>query len=72
MPQRVAFWIYWQALKLVAKGCPLQPKPNSAQFQAALRSGVSGGAASSKGLGTGDGSCPVYVWREAQQWPWFL
>jgi hypothetical protein len=62
MPQRVAFWIYWQAVKLIAKGCPIYPKPS-----AAYRQRVS----SDTSIADSGAGCP-YVWRDAQQWPWYL
>jgi DUF1365 family protein len=63
MPQRVAFWIYWQAVRLIAKGCPIYPKPASSSFQLAVSSSSS---IQPSRLGV------PYVWREAQQWPWYL
>jgi hypothetical protein len=63
MPQRVAFWIYWQAVRLIAKGCPIHAKPASSSFQQAVSSGSSIQPS---------GSGAPYVWREAQQWPWYL
>lgn len=62
MPQRVAFWIYWQAVKLIAKGCPIHSKPSSE-----YRERVS---ADSTVQPSGCGA--PYVWRDAQQWPWYL
>ncbi|WIA12448.1 hypothetical protein OEZ85_012483 [Tetradesmus obliquus] len=38
MPQRVAFWIYWQAVRLIAKGCPIHAKPASSSFRPAVSS----------------------------------
>lgn len=62
MPQRVAFWIYLQAIKLVVKGCPIQPKPSN-DFRQHVTS-------TTKIQHSGQG-CP-YAWRDAQQWPWYL
>eukprot|EP00878_Enallax_costatus_P022242 GHUV01023586.1.p2 GENE.GHUV01023586.1~~GHUV01023586.1.p2 ORF type:complete len:128 (+),score=25.45 GHUV01023586.1:897-1280(+) len=62
MPQRVAFWIHWQAVKLIAKGCPIYPKPG-AEYRKTV---------SAKTTIQPNGTGKSYVWRDAQQWPWYL
>jgi hypothetical protein len=64
MPQRVALWIYWQAVKLVAKGCPVCPKPcNSFRQQLQQQEGA---------VHPRNADGELYVWRDAQVWPWYL
>lgn len=63
MPQRVAAWIYWQALVLVAKGVRVQPKPPPGSFRPDVE-GRSTLAFSGRGT--------RYAWREALAWPWYL
>lgn len=60
MPQRVALLIYWQAVKLVAKGCPVYGPPD-----VKYRGEVEQQAKNPRGT---RGS--RFVWRDAQQWPW--
>jgi hypothetical protein len=62
MPQRVALWIYWQAVRLVAKGVDVQPKPPP-DFQAAVSART--------GIAPSGSGCP-YTWRAARTWPWYL
>jgi hypothetical protein len=66
MPQRVALWIYLQAVVLVAKGCPIYPKPDGAAFK-----GRVAGEAKGRLRAVGPGGCP-FEWTDAQEWPWNL
>lgn len=61
MPQRTALWIYLQAIKLFAKGCPVFGKPHPAYREKVQQ------AASNPVSGSGE----RFVWRAAQQWPWY-
>ena len=59
-PQRVAVWIYWQAVLLLWKGVPFFGPPGQAACAAA-------GAAATHPP-TADGR--KFVWRPAAAWPW--
>ncbi|GBF99295.1 hypothetical protein Rsub_12055 [Raphidocelis subcapitata] len=88
MPHRVAFWIYWQAVVLIAKGCPVHLKPEGRDFQgraaqAATRlprigGGKGGGGGGSGGGGGGDtdgsggGGGCPFSWTDTRAWPWYL
>ena len=65
-PQRVAFWIYWQALVLLWKGVSFYgPPPTSGACS--FRPGVEahpGNAHPKSGCGR------FFVFRDAQRWPW--
>jgi len=64
MPQRLAYWIYWQAVRLVALGVPPLVPPDPA-YRARLA-----GAEAERGRG-GGGGCPRnYAWRAAAKFPW--
>lgn len=61
-PQRVALWIYWQAIVLLWKGVPFYSPP-----------GIGAGCvmAAEKDMNhprTAQGQC--FVWRSAAAWPW--
>jgi len=60
-PQRVALWIYWQAVVLLWKGVKFFPPPAAEDY----RQKVEKAAVHPK---TGDGR--YFVWRRAQGWPW--
>jgi DUF1365 family protein len=60
-PQRVAWWIYWQAVKLLWKGVRFYAPPDEAykakvEKEVADRPKLDGGA--------------VFQWRPAREWPW--
>lgn len=59
-PQRVAVWIYWHAVLLLAKGVPFFSPPTP-EYKAAA-------AAAARHPTTSDGRS--FVWRGAQKWPW--
>ena len=59
-PQRVAFWIYWQAVVLLWKGVRFFAPP-SEEYKEKVE-------AVSKHPKTGDGR--YFIWRRAQGWPW--
>jgi hypothetical protein len=64
MPQRVALWIYWQAVVLMAKGCPVCPKPpNTFRKPLAQQEGATHPL---------NAAGRLYTWRDAPQWPWYL
>lgn len=58
--QRVAAWIYWQAVLLLCKRVPFFAPPGEAYKGAA--------EAAARHPPTGDGR--RFVWRRAQRWPW--
>jgi DUF1365 family protein len=60
-PQRVAFWIYWQAVVLLWKGVRFFPPPAPEDYQKKAED-------ASKHPKTGNGR--YFVWRKAQGWPW--
>jgi DUF1365 family protein len=60
-PQRVALWIYWQAVMLLWKGVRFFPPPASEEYKEKVE-------ANSVHAKTGDGR--FFVWRRAQGWPW--
>lgn len=63
-PQRVAVWIYWQAVRLAFKGCPFYPKPSAASYQqGAARAAPSHPREAATGR--------WFVWRPTV-WPWDL
>lgn len=66
MPQRVALWIYWQAVILIAKGCPIYPKQDGAQWKGRVAEEAAGKLPGARG-----GSCP-FEWTDTQAWPWYL
>lgn len=59
-PQRVAAWIYWQAVVLLWKGVSFYPPPGDGLIEKVAKS--------SKHPRTKDGR--AFVWRGAQEWPW--
>ena len=59
-PQRVAFWIYWQALKLLWRGLHFFEPPNRQQ----RADGVKRATVPVSGCGA------QFVWRNASAWPW--
>ena len=68
MPQRVAFWIYWQAVILIVKGCPIHLKPDGASLKQRVAREADGKLPA---VGGGKGGCP-FEWRDTQAWPWYL
>jgi len=60
-PQRVAAWIYMQALVLLWKGVPFFSPPDPS-YQAR----VEGAATTAPNRATGT----HFVWRDAPGWPW--
>ena len=82
-PQRVAVWIYWQAVVLLWKGVPLygHPKDTGASVTAYRHTAAAavaamhphGVMADQRGgkAGAGGGGCPAaFVWRESKGYPW--
>lgn len=67
MPQRVAFWIYYQAVILIAKGARIYPKPPGGDFKPRV---AQEGAGKLRPPG-GGGGCP-YEWTDTPAWPWYL
>eukprot|EP00803_Ostreobium_quekettii_P004625 evm.model.scf_672.1 EVM.evm.TU.scf_672.1 scf_672:490-3697(-) len=59
-PHRVAFWIYWQAIKLFWMGIPFFSPPSRR-----YRDEVCGKATHPKGQ-----SDEFFVWRDTQEFPW--
>lgn len=59
-PQRVAFWIYWQAVLLLWKGVPFHSPPGQAACCAA--EGRSAHPQTQAGR--------FFEWRPASKWPW--
>jgi hypothetical protein len=70
MPQRVALWIYWQAVVLIAKGCPIHPKPDGASFKGRAAAAAEGKLRAPGGRGD-EGGCP-FEWTDTRAWPWYL
>ncbi len=68
MPQRIAFWIYWQAVVLIAKGVAIHPKPDGPSFKGRVAEEAAGKLA---GVGGKAGGCP-FSWTDAPTWPWYL
>lgn len=62
-PQRVALWIYWQALKLLWKGVPFYSPPNLEERKSELID-------SARHLPKFASSGCVFDWRPAESWPW--
>ncbi len=60
-PQRVAFWIYWQAVVLLWKGVRFFPPPAAEEYQEKVEKVA-------EHPKTGDGR--YYIWRRARGWPW--
>ena len=60
MPHRVAFWIYWQALRLLWMGVPVCGYPPASVTAAA--EGRARNRASTGGR--------HFTWREPLQFPW--
>lgn len=73
MPHKVAFWIYWQAARLMAKGVTFYPHPKYATRNA-YRAHAAGVERTMKRVATGarPGGCPAFSYREAQSPPWTL
>lgn len=59
MPQRTAFWIYWQAVKLMWKGVPFFSPPHKT-YRDDLNN-----KAKNDPLPSGD----KFLWREAAEFP---
>jgi DUF1365 family protein len=68
MPQRVAVWIYWQAVVLIVKGCPVYARPEGASFKPRVAREASGKLPAAGGA---KGGCP-YEWQDTRAWPWYL
>jgi hypothetical protein len=68
MPQRVALWIYWQAVILIAKGCTIYPKPEAASFKGRVAEEAGGKLPAPGGK---SGGCP-FEWKDTRAWPWHL
>lgn len=66
MPQRVALWIYWQAVILIAKGCPIYPKPPGDSYKGRVEEQAKG-----KLPDAGRSGCP-FQWTDTRAWPWYL
>lgn len=62
MPQRIALWIYWQAVRLLAKGVPFYGPPDKRYQQRAAET------AANPAMPNG----ARFKWRAAQDWPWSL
>jgi DUF1365 family protein len=60
MPHRVAFWIYWQALRLLWKGVPFYGYPSPGHRAEA--------EAKAQNPKTADGR--HFVWRGPLEFPW--
>jgi hypothetical protein len=60
MPHRVAFWIYWQAAKLLWMGAKFYGPPSNAYRDEVERTATN----PCSGKGT------RFVWRDAQTYPW--
>lgn len=62
MPQRIALWIYWEAVRLLLKGVPFHGPPDTRTKQQLV-----GHTINPKMSGV---PAPHCCWRDAQQWPW--
>lgn len=60
-PQRVALWIYWQAVVLLWKGVAFYSPPNSEIYKCTAEA-----AASHPKLSDGK----YFRWKSARGWPW--
>lgn len=62
-PQRVAFWIYWQAVKLMWKGVPFYSPPEPSLYRKAATE-------SSDHLPKISTTGCIFEWHPAKNWPW--
>ena len=73
MPHKVAVWIYWQAVRLIAKGVTFHAHPKYAT-RGAYRSHAAAVERTMKRVASGarPGGCPAFTYREAASPPWTL
>ena len=68
-PQRVAVWIYWQAVRLLWKGVSFFPPPGS-EFRGKLAVERGEMVKHHPMCCGGGGGKESFLWRDAQGWPW--